>query len=284
MKPAHMHRLLLVVALVTLVPTPSFGQASPAKQPASESTVPPPFSDNSFLVEEAYNQERGVVQHIVNVRRARDGTFLFTLTQEWPAPALKHQVSYTVSVLGGGETRSGIGDLLLHYRYQLLGKDEERVWFAPRVSAILPTGNVAQGRGTGGPGIQIGLPLSIRVSDAVVTHWNAGATLSRARAVNGVRETTHGRSAAASAIWLLSPTFHLMLETAWEHGELLDGVGIRSTEESFVISPGVRMAINMRSGMQIVPGFGVPIGFGMSRGERDLFFYLSVEHPFKRAR
>jgi hypothetical protein len=36
--------------------------------------------------------------------------------------------------------------------------------------------------------------------------------------------------------------------------------------------------------MQIVPGFGVPIGVGRSRGERDLFFYFSVEHPFKRGR
>jgi hypothetical protein len=33
--------------------------------------------------------------------------------------------------------------------------------------------------------------------------------------------------------------------------------------------------------MQIVPGFGVPIGLGPSRGERDLFVYLSIEHAFK---
>jgi len=49
-----------------------------------------------------------------------------------------------------------------------------------------------------------------------------------------------------------------------------------------VLLPGMRAAINLQSGMQIVPRFGIPIGVGPSRGQRDLFFYLSVEHPFRR--
>ena len=40
-----------------------------------------PISDNSFLIEEAYNQEPGVVQHISNFspggRRRRLGLFLY---------------------------------------------------------------------------------------------------------------------------------------------------------------------------------------------------------------
>lgn len=47
--------------------------------------------DNSFLVEEAYNQEAGVVQHIFNafyaVDRAPgpdDSAWNLTFTQEWP--------------------------------------------------------------------------------------------------------------------------------------------------------------------------------------------------------
>ena len=47
-----------------------------------------PISDNSFLIEEAYNQEPGVVQHISNFSRAdlaaRLGPIPFT--QEWPFP------------------------------------------------------------------------------------------------------------------------------------------------------------------------------------------------------
>ena len=40
--------------------------------------------DNSFLIEEAYNQEEGVVQHINTFMRQRHGDWLYTFTQEWP--------------------------------------------------------------------------------------------------------------------------------------------------------------------------------------------------------
>jgi hypothetical protein len=272
---------LLSVALIALGGTASHGQASPPNPSAPGSAAPAKISDNSFLVEEAYNQEAGVVQHIANLRRGRDGSVAFSFTQEWPAPGQKHQLSYTASVLGGDGEGTGFGDLVLNYRYQLLGKNEEKLWLSPRLSAILPTGSVAHGRGAGGPGVQVSLPLSLQISDALVTHWNAGATLVRARAVNGVRGSTRGLNAASSAIWLVSPVFNLMLETAWERDESLNEVGVRSAAEHFVILPGFRGAINLPTGMQIVPGFGVPIGVGPSRGERDLFFYFSVEHPFR---
>ena len=55
------------------------------------------IQDNSFLIEEAYNQDPGVVQHIQTFSRAtRGGDWLYTFTQEWPAPNLKHQLSYTL--------------------------------------------------------------------------------------------------------------------------------------------------------------------------------------------
>ena len=259
-----------------------------AQQPGRATTTPPaaaaatpPISDNSFLVEEAYNQESGVVQHISNFRRSREGSWLFTFTQEWPAPGQQHQLSYSLPVLGGDGAGTGVGDVVLNYRYQAIGKDEERLWFSPRVSVLLPVGDASRGRGVGGPGLQVNLPLSINVTETVVTHWNAGATVSRARATSGVRGTTRGLNAAASAIWLLAPTLNLMLETAWERGEAIDDLGARVAETRFVVLPGLRAAINLASGMQIVPGIGVPIGVGPSRGERDLFLYFSVEHSFK---
>ena len=50
--------------------------------------------DNSFLIEEAYNQEAGVVQHIFNLRRqGHDWSFAFT--QEWPVGSQTHQFSYS---------------------------------------------------------------------------------------------------------------------------------------------------------------------------------------------
>lgn len=275
-------RTLHAFACVLLLMAARAAAQTPARASSEPKTPPTPrISDNSFLVEEAYNQEAGVVQHIGSFRRAPDRSWQFTFTQEWPAPAQRHQLSYSARVLSADGEGTGLGDIALNYRYQAIGRDDERVWFAPRLSALLPSGDVRRGRGSGGPGVQVNLPLSVELSEAVVTHWNAGATAWRARNANGVRRTTHGVNAAASAIWLLAPTLNLMLETAWDRTQLLDDAGARASDESFVVVPGVRAAINPSSGMQIVPGIGVPIGVGPSRGERDLFLYFSVEHSFR---
>jgi hypothetical protein len=255
--------------------------APPAAHAQVEAKAPPTISDNSFLVEEAYNQEAGVVQHISTFRRAPNGSWVFAFTQEWPAPSQRHQISYTVPLLSVRGVGTGLGDLFLNYRYQAIGKDEDRVWFSPRLSAILPTGDVRSGRGNGGMGAQVMLPVSITFGDQLATHWNLGATAMHAQSVSGVRQASRGLNAAASAIWLLAPTLNLMLESVWEYAEPLDDFGVRGAERRLVIVPGVRAAINLASGMQIVPGVGVPIGVGPSRGQRDLFLYFSVEHSFK---
>ena len=68
--------------------------------------------DNSFLIEEAYNQEAGVVQHIANLRRqGHDWNFVFS--QEWPVLSQTHQFSYTVPYLwlrGDQGSVDGLGD------------------------------------------------------------------------------------------------------------------------------------------------------------------------------
>src|SRR5436190_17719788 len=79
-----------------------------------------PIKDNSFLVEEAYNQERGVVQHIGVFRADRtlhNGTFIFT--QEWPFVSNRHQLSYSLPVSRVSQ-RLQLENILLNYRYQLL--------------------------------------------------------------------------------------------------------------------------------------------------------------------
>ncbi|HWA15017.1 MAG TPA: transporter, partial [Gemmatimonadales bacterium] len=138
----------------------------------------PAVADNSFLIEEAYNQEPGVVQHI-NAMAASgpDRKDLFyTFTQEWPFLSQKHQLSYTVPVTRLDGQSAGIGDLLLNYRLQL-GAGEARWAFSPRLSAVLPTGKVDRGLGDGTLGVQANLPFSYQVTSDVVTHWNAGLTL-----------------------------------------------------------------------------------------------------------
>jgi hypothetical protein len=246
----------------------------------AQTSPEPPISDNSFLIEEAYNQEAGVVQHIFNYRRAQGGEWLATFTQEWPLGGQLDQLSYTLPLQSSG-SGTALGDAAINYRRQVLGRDDYPVWFSPRLSLVLPTGSTRKGTGIGGAGLQVNLPLSVRVNPALVTHWNVGASTTRARSPLGARGTVRSVSAGASAIWLAAPTLNLMLETVWDRTEALDDTGLRAAEDHFVILPGLRGAINLPRDLQIVPGIGVPIGAGPSRGERDVFLYLSFEHPFR---
>ncbi|MNK99670.1 hypothetical protein D3C87_1200780 [compost metagenome] len=95
--------------------------------------------DNSFLIEEAYNQEAGVVQFVFAhqyVDPSQDATTTFT--NEIPMGGETHQFSYVIPMQKVGITEaSGIGDILVNYRYQMV--NNEHVAMAPRLSLILPT-------------------------------------------------------------------------------------------------------------------------------------------------
>src|SRR5262249_15879466 len=115
------------------------------------------IQNNSFLVEEAYNQEAGVVQHINTWQRSRGGDLVYPVTQEWPGPGLTHQVRYSVPIQRLDGT-TGIGDVALNYRYQWIGDGEAALAVAPRLSVLLPTGDEKKDFGSGGTGVQFNLP------------------------------------------------------------------------------------------------------------------------------
>ncbi|RQW77072.1 MAG: transporter, partial [Geobacter sp.] len=117
------------------------------------------IQDNSFLIEEAYNQEDGVIQHIQAFQYFKGDNWQYTFTQEWPVPGQTHQLSYTIPaerIKVDGQDDAGIGDVALNYRYQAVLKDG--IAFAPRLSLILPTGDRKKGLGTGTVGYQVNLP------------------------------------------------------------------------------------------------------------------------------
>lgn len=215
---------------------------------------PPPIADNSFLLEEAYNQEFRVVQHINTLMRYNDA-WAYSFTQEWPAGGQRHQLSYTVPIT------TGLGDVAINYRHQLAAS--ERVAFAPRLSVILPTGDADQGLGTGGTGWQANLPLSLTHGPALVTHWNVGMTFTPS-----IDEMTY--SAGASVIWRAHALVNGMLELAW--------TGSDGGDDVLLLNPGVRWAHNLGS-LQIVPGVALPIDLGPGTAS-GVFVYLSLEHPF----
>lgn len=220
------------------------------------------IADNSFLMEEAYNQERGVVQHISTMLWDQSGgAWVYSFTQEWPMWGETHQFSYTVPLArtGGAGSVTRFGDVALNYRYQLRSSAKTAV--APRLSLLLPTGG--SGVGTGKTGAQLNVPASVLLAPTLVTHWNAGVSVGDATVYN----------LGASAIWLTRPTFNVMLETVW--------AGPPGGRGVWVVNPAIRWAHNFRSGLQIVPGVGYAIGVGPSRGSDAFVFYLSFEHPFR---
>ena len=240
------------------------------------------IQDNSFLIEEAYNQESGVVQHISTFALPSGGdASAYGFTQEWPLTGIRHQLSYTIPVLheGGG---TGLGDVALNYRHQLVGNPEAATVFAPRLSLLLPTGDHEEGRGAGALGLQTNLPLSLVLAPQVVTHWNAGATITpSAKGFLGDEATTTSFNLGASAIWLLRPSFNLMVEALWLSEASVVGAGETVRDEFWLLNPGVRAAFDVGT-LQIVPGLAYTFDLSSNSDDDALFLYLSFEHPFKR--
>ncbi len=257
-----------------------------ARAPLSAQTrdEPPPIEDNSFLIEEAYNQGAGVVQHINTFLHAtRGAAWVYTFTQEWPLGGQKHQLSYTIPFariddVAAGET--GLGDIAINYRYQI-GAGENPLALAPRLSVLLPTGESRRALGSGGTGIQVNLPFSATLPARLVAHSNAGVTYTpRARDVSGNQAATRSYMLGQSVIWLAHPKLNLMLESTWTSTQEVSGPGQAVRNSEFLLSPGLRGAIDFPSGLQIVPGVAFPFGIGSSRGQRAVFLYLSFEHNF----
>lgn len=255
---------------------------------AATAQSPPPIQDNSFILEEAYNQEAGVVQTIQTFTRAVGaGDWVYTLTQEWPVPGVTHQLSFTLPIQGvsgeAGRAR-GLGDIALNYRYQLLGDGKARVAVSPRATVLLPTGDEARGLGSGGTGVQVSLPLSLVLSDRFVAHTNLGATrIFSAKSAAGGRGDLTSASAGQSLVWLAHPNVNFLVEAVVASNQVFGDDGGRVRRTDALISPGVRAALNLRGDLQIVTGLAVPFGVGASSGQRSLFLYLSAELPFWRA-
>lgn len=244
------------------------------------------IEDNSFLIEEAYNQEEKVVQHIQNAlyQSKPSKNLMYAFTQEWPLFKYKDQISYTIpySFIDGNSVR-GIGDILINYRYQLFYK-ESWACISPRLSLILPTGDYNKGLGYNVWGWQINLPVSKRLSNSFVLHLNAGATLYpnvKSETINNstVKNSLTFYNAGGSLIWLTSPNFNVMLEVLDNFNSEVNIEGKLERSSQTIINPGLRGAINLGK-LQIVPGASLPIFLNRNDMNVGLFFYLSFEHPY----
>ena len=266
--------------LTIFLSTSALAQTEPASRPPAE---PFAITDNSFLVEEAFNQTPGVFQNISAVTFV-NGIWFLTFTQEWPIVSQRHQFSYAASMLDNGHG-GGVGDTLLNYRYQALTEGPGRPAFSPRVSLVLPTGDTFRLRGSGSTGLQVNLPFSKQTGDWY-WHWNGGFMwLPRAEAMasspdDDRRVNLFSPALAGSGVYRLRPMFNLMLEAVMVFNELAGETDTRR-ETSFTLSPGARGGWNFGD-QQFVVGAALPITWVQGNAETGLLIYLSYELPFTR--
>jgi hypothetical protein len=85
------------------------------------------IEDNSFLIEEAYNQEEGVIQYIQAYQYSnRTKNWNYTFTNEIPMPNQTHQFSYTVPLARVGDDPGFSIGSRRHCAQLPLSTDQER--------------------------------------------------------------------------------------------------------------------------------------------------------------
>ncbi len=211
------------------------------------------LNDNSFLIEEGYNQEENVIQHIFAIGVKDIEALSSSYTEEWPLSGQSHQLSLSIN---WGDY---IGDLLINYRYQLLLN--EVIAFAPRISIIFPTADKRFSEDGSKWGLESNMPVSIDVSKRIAVHLNAGVRY----------DITQGKTefvAGGSYVFVILKYFELLNEYIFSFED--------SGKKSFVTGAGFRSGIDLKDNFQIVPG----IGFyrDVSLGLNFIFLYLSAEH------
>lgn len=258
------HARLILVALLASTASPAAAQAPPAS--------PFGITDNSFLIEEAFNQDPGIFQNIFVMARNADHEWDGSFTQEWPVLSQRHQFSFTLP-FSATSNAAALGDLGLNYRVQVTDGKGRFPAFSPRVTLLSPTSVAQRSLGWGGVGWQFNLPFS-KQSGRMFFHANAGTTLLPVEDEPSTREWSNAPFAGGSAIVAVTPMFNLMLESL---AVSTRAGGVRET--SVTVSPGFRLGWNLGE-QQIVIGLGVPVTRG-DRHDRAVLGYFSYELPFK---
>ena len=238
---------ILTAALLAVAAAASAQTAAPKPAPRFG------IEDNSFLVEEAFNQDKGVVQNIFLMTRNRAGEWAGSFTQEWPVGGQRHQLSATIPFSRVNGT-TDVGDIFINSRLQVWEGGGVKPAFSPRLSWSRSAW-------------QVGLPFS-KEFDRIYVHANAGNTWSDDGAAPSV---------AGSVIVAARPMFNLMIEVTNEWRPDASG-----HQRVTTLSPGVRGGWNVGDS-QIVVGIGAPITRGAVR-DRAVLLYFSYELPFTKNR
>lgn len=291
-------KLALLIATLTTFTIFSTAQTSPGLKSGSYLYYGQPYlEDNSMLIDEAFNQEAGIIQHISNMV-VSDKMLNYSYTQEIPLVSHKHQLSFTFSYAwlkktgqytipaGIPASTSGFGDIMLSYHPLIAGKHNWAL-IVPRITIIFPTGNAPSGFGNGGWGSQLNVAVTKRLSKKITAHTNTGYTYiihadhylyeSNGTPANRYEKNITSVNLGASLVWLAHKKMHLLTEYILSCGKRIGDDGHLINDQLMTVNPGIRYAFDVGK-VQIVPGAGIPLNFSNGAFESaGTFFYLSVE-------
>lgn len=251
----------------------------------AQDEYPESITGNTFLIEDAYNQDARVVQHILkfSFTKPSDENLIF-FAQEWPLFSHAHQIGfsfYYAWLLRGEDVVVPIRPLSVNYRYQLVDEDQWAA-MAPRISIVLP---LKKDYPYGNIGYQFNVPVSKRVHEKWIAHVNAGVMLQPKVDVNlPEKKNIYSYHAGAGLYWLLHPKFNITLEWLSEFRDdyVWDddwGGEIKKNYSIHWINPGVRFAFHAGP-VEFVPGFCVPLQVHGKKKPKTAYLSVSMEHPF----
>ena len=240
------------------------------------------LKDNSFLIEEAYNQEPGVVQFIQTYQYFKpEDRWDYAFTNEIPIGDETHQFAYSIPVskIKSGTTEENlVGDVGLNYRYQLYHSDV--MTMTPSLTLTLPTGDYKKGSGNGAVGLKYNHSLSLALNETWVNHWNAGFSfVPNAKDSSDNKASVFGYNFGTSFIYNVTPKTNIMFEFSANTNEEVTGPESKSASSTYYFAPGFRTAFQAGEETEIVPGIAALLGLGdsASRHETGIFAYLSIE-------
>jgi hypothetical protein len=234
----------------------------------AQKTEPRPIEVSGFFVEEAYTQERGMLQQIGTFTRLHgsDG-WKAEYEQEWPLGSERHELDLSLPVSReAGQTQLDAVDVA--YRYALVGTPDADLAVTPTLEAEVPVraGNPTQW--------ELTVPVSVQLGGNLSSHTNIGAEYE----AGSSRPTAR---LGQSIFWRATPMLNLVLESVWSEGETVLGDIPLSGARRTILAPGVQHAFDVGR-VQIVPGIAVPFTPADTH-YRAVHVYFSVEHPFSHS-
>lgn len=243
------------------------------------------MDDNSFLMDQGTVQTRGTVEHIFYIiaypTSPKDA--YLNWIEEWGF-AERHDAGFTIPVTIFEQSGDGLGDIFLDYRYHLI--KEKTLNIAPRFSLILPTGSVRKNLGYDSVGFQNNWAISLYWNRHFATHWNIGTTLlpyAKELFPDGgsARKFLANFNFGISNAWMVNHHLNLVLEFVSNLGSEINNNRNINLFGQYILNPGISTNVDFKS-ISIIPGVSIPLTWKRDNFQPGIYFYLSLQHPFRK--